>query len=63
MRIILYSIVYCLGFVLFAFSAGGLGALIPVKADLLSRPQTDFSLLFIFKGIGGFLGGIIGLFL
>ena len=59
----LYSAVYCLGFVLFALSAGGMGPLIPVKAAQMDLDQTDFSLLFVFRGAGGFLGGLIGLFL
>lgn len=59
----IYSVVYCLGFVLFAFNASGMGPLIPVKAEQLGLEQTDFSLLFVFKGAGGFLGGVIGLFL
>lgn len=54
---------YSLGFVLFAFNAGGMGPLIPIKAEEMNRHQTDFSLLFVFKGAGGFLGGITGLFL
>lgn len=32
MKDVLYSIVYSVGFILFAFTAGGLGAVIPVKA-------------------------------
>lgn len=61
MKDVLYSVAYCLGFVLFALTAGGLGAVIPVKADDLGLPETDFGTLFIFKGAGGFVGGLLGL--
>lgn len=61
MKSILYSIVYCFCFIVFAFSIAGLGAIIPVKAADLNLKETDFALMFVFKGFGGFLGGALGL--
>lgn len=53
------TVLYIIGYASLAFIISGLGPLIPFKADESGRAETDYSIVFTFRGIGYLAGSIL----
>lgn len=53
------TVLYIVGYASLAFIISGLGPLIPFKADESGRAETDYGIVFTFRGIGYLAGSIL----